>query len=66
MSLSYRGKPLMRILALGNKYGRGAMYFVEIEGLTSVVPEHAIGADDGVKEIIRVAKQTRGNLLEAA
>jgi hypothetical protein len=64
MSLSYQGKPLVRILALGPKYGRGPMYFVETGEITSIVPEHSIGADGGVAEIIRVAGETRGKPLE--
>lgn len=66
MPLSYQGKPLLRILALGNKCGGRPMYFVETPEISSVVPEHSIGADDGVGEIIRVANQTRGQILEQA
>lgn len=64
MPLSYRGKPLIRILSLGNKFGGKPMYFVETSEMTCVVPDVAIGSDDGVVEVIRVANQSRGNMLE--
>ena len=66
MPLSYRGKPLIRILSLGTKIGGKPMYLVETCDLSCVVPDYVIGSDDGVGEIIRVAHQTRGNVLEQA
>ena len=53
-------------MALKARVGGSPAYFVETAELSSVVPEHAIGSDDGVGEIIRVANQTRGNRLEEA
>jgi hypothetical protein len=37
---------------------------VETSEVSCVVPDYAIGADEGVGEVIRVATRTRGNVLE--
>lgn len=65
MPLTFRGSPLRRILYLWTRNGQEAMYFVESYAQQScVVPLSAIGSDKGVQEIIRVANQTRGSVLE--
>lgn len=65
MSLSYKGNPLRRIQYLWTRKGQEPAYFVETtHGISSVVPLSGIGADGGVAEIIRVANETRGNVLE--
>lgn len=66
MSLSYKGNQLRRIQYLWTRKGQEPAYFVETtHGISSVVPLSGIGADGGVAEIIRVANETRGNVLEA-
>ena len=62
--LRYQGKPLRRIQYLWSRKGKEAAYFVETEnGISSVVPMSAIGADGGIEEIMKVANETRGNIL---
>jgi hypothetical protein len=64
MSLTYKGKPLRRLLNLGTKIMGKQMYFVETSEVSCVVPDYAIGADEGVGEVIRVATRTRGNMIQ--
>lgn len=62
--LMYKGSRVRRIQFMWQKDWKEAMYFVDTAELSCIVPVSCISAAGGVEEVVRVAKRTRGNMLE--
>lgn len=61
--LTYKGHPVRRILFLGNKVTNRPLYYVETTELSCIVPRASINAEGGSEEVMRVARESRGEVL---
>lgn len=61
--LTYKGSPVLRIQFMWQRDWKEAMYFVDTPKESCIVPVSSIASPGGIREVMRIASETRGNML---